>query len=86
MTGYGVGPKLLRLQAKFWDQAEMVCCAGGSFGEPFHAFRGMTQGGPLSSLMFNVCVDAVIREWLRWMLSEEATHGEFGEASRQIVA
>jgi hypothetical protein len=64
MTGYGVGPKLLRLQAKFWDQAEMVCCAGGSFGEPFHAFRGATQGGSLSILMFNVCVDAVIREWL----------------------
>jgi hypothetical protein len=38
MTGYGVGPKLLRLQAKFWEQAEMVCRAGGSFGKPFHAF------------------------------------------------
>ena len=50
--------------AKFWDQAEMVCRAGGSFGKPFHAFWGVTQGGPLSSLMFNVCVDAVIREWL----------------------
>jgi hypothetical protein len=59
MTGYGVGPKLLCLQAKFWNQAEMVCPAGGSFGKPFHAFRGMTQGGLLSSLMFNVCVDAV---------------------------
>jgi hypothetical protein len=29
MTGYGVGPKLLLLQARFWDQAEMVCCARG---------------------------------------------------------
>ncbi len=29
MTGYGVGPKLLRLQARFWDQAVMVCCARG---------------------------------------------------------
>jgi hypothetical protein len=25
MTGYGVGPKLLRLQTKFWEQAQMVC-------------------------------------------------------------
>jgi hypothetical protein len=25
MTGYGVGPKLLRLQTKFWYQAQMVC-------------------------------------------------------------
>jgi hypothetical protein len=86
MTGYGVGPKLLRLQAKFWEQAEMVCRAGGSFGKPFHAFRGVTQGGPLSSLMFNVCVDAVIREWLRRTLSEEAARGDFGEASTEIVA
>jgi hypothetical protein len=62
MTGYGVGLKLLRLQEKIWDQAEMVCCAGGSFGKPFAAFRGVTQSGPLSSLMFNVCVDAVIRK------------------------
>ncbi len=60
MTGYGVGPKLLCLQEKFWDQAEMVCHAGGSFGKPFAAFWGVTQGGLLSSLMFNNCVDAVL--------------------------
>jgi hypothetical protein len=64
MTGYGVEPKLLRLQAKFWDQEQMVCCAGSSFGKPFATFWGITQGRPLSSLMFNVCVGAVIREWL----------------------
>ncbi len=32
------------------------------------------------------CVDAVIREWLRRTLSKEAARGEFGEASREIVA
>ncbi len=73
MTGYGVGPKLLHLQTKFWNQAQMVCRAGGSFGKPFEAFRGVTQGGPFSSLMFNVCVDVVIREWLCWTLGKEAT-------------
>ncbi len=36
--------------------------------------------------MFNVCVDAVIREWLRWTLGEEAAQGRFEEASREIVA
>jgi hypothetical protein len=56
MTGYGVGPKLLFLQEKFWDQAKMVCHAGGSFGILFATFWGVTQGGPLSSLMFYVCV------------------------------
>jgi hypothetical protein len=61
MTGYGVGPKILRLQTTFWNQAQMVCQAGGNFGKPFGASRGVTQGGPLSSLMFNVCVNAVIK-------------------------
>ncbi len=85
MTGYGVGPKLLRLKAKFWDQAQLVCCAGGSFGKLSEAFRGITQGGPLSSLMFNVCVDAVMREWLWQRLSREATQGRFKEVCREIV-
>ena len=76
MTGYGVGPKLLRLQTKFWEQAQMVCRAGGSFGKPFSAYRGVTQGGPLSSLMFNVCVDAVIREWLWRTIDKEALTGD----------
>ncbi len=77
MTDYGVGPKLLHLQEKFWDEVEMVCCAGGSFGKPFTAFRSVTRGGPLSSLMFNVCVDAVIREWLCQTINEEAASEAF---------
>jgi hypothetical protein len=64
MTGYGVGPKIICLQAKFYDQAQLDFCAGGSFGKLFEAFRGVTQGAPLSSLVFNVCVNAVMREWL----------------------
>ena len=64
LAGYGVGPNLLHLQKQFWDNAKMVCRAGGNYGESFGAYRGVTQGGPLSSLMFNVCVDCVIREWL----------------------
>jgi hypothetical protein len=36
--------------------------------------------------MFNVCVDAVIREWLQKMMDEEAANGIFAEASREIVA
>ena len=65
----------------------MVYRAGGSFGKRlFEAFQGVTQGGPLSSLMFNSCVDTVIREWLCWTLGKEATQGRFEEASREIVA
>jgi hypothetical protein len=86
MTGYGVGPKLLRLQTQFWTQAEMVCCTGSSFGKPSAAFQGVTQGGPLSSIMFNVCVDAVIREWLCRTINKDAASRIFSEACREIVA
>jgi hypothetical protein len=86
MTGYGVGPKLLRLQKYFWDQAKMVCRAGGSFGKPFAAFWGVMQGGPLSSLIFDVCVDAVIREWLCRTIDKEAAGGFFSVACKEIVA
>ena len=64
LAAYGVGPKLLALQKHFWETATLVCRAGGNYGEMFGAKRGVTQGGPLLSLMFNVCVDAVVREWL----------------------
>jgi hypothetical protein len=36
--------------------------------------------------MFNVCVDAVIREWLWRTMNKEAAHGIFAEVSREIVA
>jgi hypothetical protein len=81
MTGYGVGPILLCLPAKFWDQVQLVCCTGGSFGKLCEAFRGQQ-----TSLMFNVCVDAVIREWLWRMLSKEAAHGRFEKECRETVA
>jgi hypothetical protein len=64
----------------------MVCRVGDNFGKPFNAYHGVTQGGLLSFLMFNVCVDVVIREWLRRMMNKEAAHGIFTEASREIVA
>jgi hypothetical protein len=86
MTRYGVEPKLLRLQAKFWDHAQMVCRAGGSFGKLFAAFWGVTQGRLLSSLMFYVCVDAVIREWLCRTINKEAAGRVFSEVCREIIA
>ncbi len=37
LLAYGVGPKMLRLQNHFWDTEKLVCCAGGSYGEPINA-------------------------------------------------
>ena len=57
----------------------------GNCGEPFSAERGVTQGGPLSSLMFNVCVDAVVREWLCQMLDKDATRDGIGNPVAEML-
>ncbi len=85
LAAYGVGLKMLALQKHFWDTAQLVCRAGGNYGEPFSAKRGVTQGGLLSSLMFNVCVDAVVRKWLHRMLGEEAARDGLGERVLEIL-
>ena len=82
LAGYGVGPNLLCLQKKFWDNAMMVCHAGGNYGLPFGAHRGVTQWGPLSSLMFNFCVDCVVREWLWQVLGEDVARDGVGDLVR----
>ena len=60
----GVGPLILRLIRTFWDEAELVCRAAGNYDKPFKARRGVTQGGPLSARLFNLVVNAVVRELL----------------------
>jgi hypothetical protein len=82
LAGYGVGPNLLCLQEQFWDDAKMVCCAGGNYGEPFGAYQGVTQGGPLSSLIFNVCIDCVIWEWLHQVMGDDVAREGVGDAVR----
>ncbi len=80
-----MGPNFLRLQKQFWGNAKMVCHAGGNFGEPVSAGRGITQGRPLSGLMFNVCVNGVVREWLWQVLGDNAAQGGLGEAAHNHV-
>jgi hypothetical protein len=64
LEGYGTGLNMVRLICNFWRDATMVCHASRNHGGPFRAGRGMTQGGPLSAKLFNILVDAVVREWL----------------------
>jgi hypothetical protein len=73
LEGHGAGPNMRRLIRHFWDEATNVCRASGNYGAPFKAGRGVTQGGPLLAKLFNIVVDAVVRElrnscgrkWLR---------------------
>jgi len=76
---------MLALQKHFWDMAKLVCHAGSNYGELFSAKRVITQGGPLSSLMFNVCVVAIVREWHHQMLGEEAAHSGLEECVVEIL-
>ncbi len=65
LGGYGTGPNMVRLIRNFWWDATMVCRESGNYGGLFCAGQGVTQGGPLSAKLFNILVDAVVREWLR---------------------
>jgi hypothetical protein len=85
LAAYGVRPKMLALQKHFWDLAQLVCRAGGNYREPFSAKRGITQGGLFSSLMFNVCADAIVREWLHQTLGEKAARDGLGERVVKIL-
>ena len=64
LEGHGVSPNTRRLIHHFWNKATNVCRASGNYGVPFKAGRGVTQGGLLSTKLFNIMVDAVVREWL----------------------
>jgi hypothetical protein len=70
LEGYGVGPRMIRLIRNYWRNAVLVCQASGNYGSPFCAGHGVTQGGPLSTKLFNILVDAVAREWVRQLWEE----------------
>jgi len=87
LQGYGVGPRVLEVIAYFWVHMVCVCKAGGCFGRPFRTRRGATQGGPDSPRIFNVLIDAIVREWLRQTLGVEAARvGLSEEDVRKLLA
>ena len=62
----------------------MACRAEGNFGRPFKAGRGVTQGGPLSPKLFNILVDAIVREWLRQLFGDDAAMHGLGTDDRLV--
>ncbi|KAL9183034.1 hypothetical protein ACHAXT_004821 [Thalassiosira profunda] len=86
LEGYGVGPNMRRLIKCFWDNALLVCRASGVYGKPFRDGRGVTQGGPLSPKLFNILVDAIVREWLTLLVGSDAVEGISAELMRTILA
>jgi hypothetical protein len=62
LEGYGAGPRMIHPIRGFWRNTIMVCRAAGNYGTAFKAGRGVMQGGGLSARLFNIMVDAVVRE------------------------
>jgi hypothetical protein len=54
---------------------------------PFKTGRGVTQSGPLLAKLFNVMVDAVVREWFQVLREEsELEGGELGKMMDALFA
>ena len=52
----------------------------------FAARQGVTQDGPVSPTIFNVMVDAVVREWLRQTHGNDAMTSGISEEIRSFLA
>ena len=63
LQGYGVGANLLRLIQASWAGDTMIPRQAGYYGRPFKDNRGVRQRDILSPLIFNIMVDAVVRNW-----------------------
>ena len=64
LKGYGLGTKLRRLLQPFWSDKAVVSKAGRFYGRPFKTGRLLKQGYPVSPAVFNIVVEAVVRELL----------------------
>ncbi len=76
LEGHGVGLSMRRLIRHFWDEATNVCRASGNYSTPFKMGSGVTQGGLLSAKLFNMMVDAMVREWLQILRDKSGLEGE----------
>ena len=56
----------------------MVAGAGSYYRAAFKVDRGVTQGDSISPTIFNVVVDAVVRQWVSVMEEGAEERGERG--------
>ena len=75
LKGYRVGYRVRRLLREYWDRTTMVARAGGYYRKGFKRGRGVTQGDPLSPIIFNVVLDTVVRHWVMLEVMEAETRG-----------
>ena len=84
LEGYGVGPNTLGLLKFYWENQRCVARSGNYHGSVFVPERGVTQGGIISPILFNILVDAVVRKWYADVMEDmtSAVSGLEGDAIR----
>ena len=76
MQGYEMGQRMAPLIAHHWDNLKFVQKAKRFLGTPFGTVRGVTQGYHYSPMIFNIVVDAVVRETLEVVcVPQKVRHG-----------
>ena len=76
LIGYGAGIKIRGFLAKIWLRKEVVTRQNGFRVPQFRATRGMTQGGIVSPILFNVTVHSVVCHWISRTLEDESDYHE----------
>ena len=70
LEGYAVGPRARRILHTYWRRITMVARVGGYYGTDFKGEIGVTQGDPLSPIICNVVVDAVVSHWVTGIIAD----------------
>ena len=78
MAGYGVGHRNIRILQTYWVGLQVAAKAGGRYLPALQSHYGVTQGKPLSPMIFNVFVYAVIRHWVTAVLGGQEGTGQEG--------
>ena len=87
LTCYSFIPKLRRLLQWFWSDQVVVPKAGRYYVRPFNMGRRGTQGDPISTTVFRILVNAVIRAvMIEVCIQHEANHGIGWEATKHNIA
>jgi hypothetical protein len=71
LKAYGVGTRIIRVLSNFWNSLTIVARQQGYYGKPFPSRRGTTQGDVISPTIFNIIIDAIVREWYHQLRSKQ---------------
>ena len=64
----------------------MVAHVRSYYGDLFTGSRGVTQGNPLSTTIFNMMVEAIIRHWETRVEREDTGTKGFGRVVQKLAA